>query len=385
MGGRFLLGFAVPIMSTAGPVYVIETAHPAHRGVITGLYNTFWFVGSLLAAGVTRCSASLGGNQSWRVPVWLQMLFPALLVVLPWFLPESPRWLYTRGRHSEAKKILSKYHGCGNEDSIWVSMQIREYEEYLNMDGGDKRWWDYGSLFKTRSARYRLACNCVVAVFCQWAGNGAVDYFIAGVLESAGVKDEIKQMNINLGKSCMQLTFAVIGATCVDKLGRRPMLIGTFSIITFVWAGAIGAVSYQNKHNSIPAGNAFVAMVVLFNAVFAFGITPLQALYPVEVLSFEIRAKGMAFCQFSLTAAILVNQFAYPVALENIGWRLYIVFACWCPVQAFVVWLFIPETKNRTLEEIDDIFNAPNPRNASLMKKKLAHDSQGNILEVEKI
>lgn len=86
-------------------------------------------------------------------------------------------------------------------------MQIREYEEYLNMDGGDKRWWDYGSLFKTRSARYRLACNCVVAVFCQWAGNGAVDYFIAGVLESAGVKDEIKQMNINLGKSCMQLTF----------------------------------------------------------------------------------------------------------------------------------------------------------------------------------
>jgi cyanate permease len=92
MGGRFLLGFAVPIMTTAGPLHVIETAHPAHRGIITGLYNTFWFVGSILAAGVTRGSANLSGNQSWKVPVWLQMLFPALLVVLPLLLPESPRW-----------------------------------------------------------------------------------------------------------------------------------------------------------------------------------------------------------------------------------------------------------------------------------------------------
>ena len=92
MGGRFLLGFAVPIMTTAGPLHVIETAHPAHRGVITGLYNTFCFVGSLLAAGVTRGAADLAGNQSWRIPVWLQMLFPALLVILPLLLPESPRW-----------------------------------------------------------------------------------------------------------------------------------------------------------------------------------------------------------------------------------------------------------------------------------------------------
>lgn len=75
------------------------------------------------------------------------------------------------------------------------------------MDGGDKRWWDYRSLFKTRSARYRLACNCTFAVFAQWAGNGAVDYFIAGVLESAGVTEQLKKMNINLGKSCMQFAF----------------------------------------------------------------------------------------------------------------------------------------------------------------------------------
>jgi hypothetical protein len=73
-------------------------------------------------------------------------------------------------------------------------------------------------------------------------------------------------------------------------------------------------------------------------------------LFPVEVLSFEMRAKGMAFSNLALTTAMLINQFAYPIALEKIEWRLYIVFACWCPIQAFIVWLFIPETKNRTLE-----------------------------------
>lgn len=207
MGGRFLLGFAVPIMTTAGPLHVVETAHPAHRGIITGLYNTFWFVGSILAAGVARGSTNMSGNQSWKIPVWMQILFPALILCLAWFLPESPRWLYTRGKQSQARKTLAKYHGNGNEDSIWVTMQLREYEEYLNMDGGDKRWWDYGALFKTRPARYRLACNCTVAIFGQWAGNGAVDYFIDGVLSSAGVTNELEKMNINLGKSCMQFTF----------------------------------------------------------------------------------------------------------------------------------------------------------------------------------
>jgi MFS family permease len=143
---------------------------------------------------------------------------------------------------------------------------------------------------------------------------------------------------------------AVLGATFVDKLGRRPMMIGTFSAVSVIWVAAIAAVAVNSKTESNASSQAFVAMVFLFNAVFAFGITPLQALFPVEVLSFEIRAKGMAFSNFSLTAAMLINQFAYPIALDTIKWKLYIVFACWCPIQALIVWMFIPETKNRTLE-----------------------------------
>lgn len=163
------------------------------------------------------------------------------------------------------------------------------------------------------------------------------------------------------------------------------MMIYTFAAAGVIWCGAIGAVSSNEKNPSDTTSKAFIAMIFLFNSVFAFGITPLQALYPVEVLSFEMRAKGMAFSNFALTTAMLINQFAYPIAMEKIGWKLYIVFAVWCPIQAFIVWLYIPETRRLTLEEIDDIFNSPNPRNASLIKKKVGSDARGNILEVEKL
>lgn len=124
------------------------------------------------------------------------------------------------------------------------------------------------------------------------------------------------------------------------------MMIGTFSIVTFIWVAAVGAVAVNDKTKSHSSSHAFVAMIFLFNAVYAFGITPLQALFPVEVLSFEMRGKGMAFSNLSLTTAMLINQFAYPIALEKIRWKLYIVFAVWCPIQAAVCWWIIPEVRS---------------------------------------
>ncbi len=68
--------------------------------------------------------------------------------------------------------MLTKYHGDGNPDSEWVTLQLNEYEELLEMDGADKRWWDYRALFKSRATCYRLFCNVTVVIFGQWAGNG---------------------------------------------------------------------------------------------------------------------------------------------------------------------------------------------------------------------
>lgn len=106
---------------------------------MTGLYNCFWFVGSITASGVARGAIALPGNKPWELAVWMQLFYSGLILILVWWLPESPRWLYVHGKMDKAKAMLTKYHGTGNPNSIWVSLQLNEYEEYLELDGADKR------------------------------------------------------------------------------------------------------------------------------------------------------------------------------------------------------------------------------------------------------
>ncbi len=387
MGGRFLLGFGVSFVSSAGPIYVVETAHPAWRGIATAYCNCFWFTGSILASGAVRGGLDLVGNKSWQLPVWLQMVFPGLICLFCFLIPESPRWLYVHNKREKAVAVLTKWHGYGNPDSVWVKLQLSEYEEFLNTNGTDKSIWDYRALFNTRSSRYRIACNCIFAIFAQWAGNGVLSYFLPAVLTTAGYTDSITQANINLGYACFQFVFALTGAAFVDRLGRRPLMLFSMAGCCVVWIGmttATGLFANSGNTNS-SAAKATVAMIFIFGAVFSVGLTPLQALYPVEVLSFEMRAKGMAFSSLAVNAGGLLNQFAWPVSLKAIGWKTYIVFVVWCAVQWVVFYFFLPETKGRTLEELDLIFAARNPVKASLKVHKVALDSEGTILAAEEL
>lgn len=386
-GGRYLLGFGVTIISAAGPIYVVETAHPAMRSVITAYCNTFWFVGSILASGAVRGGLNLTGNASWALPIWLQLVFPSFIILFIWFAPESPRWLYVHGKTQQAKDVLTKWHGYGNPESAWVKLQLSEYEEHLELDGADKRWWDYSALFKTRASRYRLTCNVVFSIFAQWAGNGVLTYFLPAVLKTAGYTEDVEQADINLGYACFQFFFALIGAAFVEKVGRRPMFLGSMAACTVVWVGMTIASSQFAASDSTngSAAKAMVAMIFLFGMVYSIGTTPLQALYPVEVLSFEMRAKGMAFSALAVNVGGLLNQFAWPISLKEIGWKTYIVFTVWDAIQVVVFYFLLPETKKRTLEELDSIFEAPNPVKESLKKKKIDFSAEGGIVHVEKL
>ena len=159
MGGRFLLGFGVSLAQSAGPAYVVEISPPQYRGVITGLYNCQYYIGSITAAGATRgCLKydSIYNNKAWIIPVWCQMICSGIVCLFILLAPESPRWLYSNGRYEECKAILIKYHGEGREDNAFVQLQLREYEEEISQDGSDKRFWDYRTLFNTPAHRYRV-------------------------------------------------------------------------------------------------------------------------------------------------------------------------------------------------------------------------------------
>lgn len=318
--GRFVLGFGVATCATSGPSYVVEMAHPAWRGTLTGLYNTFWFLGAIPAAWCVYGARNIPNNFSWRLPIALQAFASGIVLIASLFCPETPRWLMSNDRHEEAISVLANYHGEGNRYAPIVLLQYREMMEEISTEGSDKLWWDYRVLVNSRSAWWRLGCVAGIAFFGQWSGNGVVSYFLPALLDIIGVSDEATQLQYNGILNVIQFAFAMLGARFSDRLGRRPVLIWGTAILGFWWmaitvmtgiyaremvqCGKEGVVLSEfakaiceqrsGKGWKTPAWSAvIIALIYLFGITYSFTWTPLQALYPVECLEYEGRAKGM--------------------------------------------------------------------------------------------
>lgn len=386
LAGRFFLGFGACIANVACPSYVVEFAHPAYRGVITGLYNCCYYLGAVLAAAVLRGCVHYTSNASWLIPTWIQMVFPVLLLLGCLLFPESPRWLYVNGHVDKCRAVLAKFHGNDNPNSLYVQLELRDFEEELELDGADKRWWDYRVLFDSRASLYRsILCAVAVSVFSQWTGQNAVSYFLPAMLTTTGIKDSETVLNINLGITLTSGAAACLGASFMDRFGRRKMLITCCLALAVLWGGMIGGTGAYYIHDNVAAAKASVVFIFLVGIVFSAAYTPLQALYPVEVLGFEQRAKGMALQNMAGNAAGLVNQFALPIALERITWKTYFVYMAVCVAEAVYYYFVMVETKGYTLEELNEIFKARNPRNASLVKKEKIDEAVAKVHEAKAV
>ncbi len=325
----------------------------------------------------------------------MQMACPSITLALVMFLPETPRWLFTHGKQEEAKAILTKYHGDDNPDSVYVTLQLEEFNSQLELDGADKRWWDYRALIKTRGAVYRLVVCNLLFVFLLAYTSGGLSYYVGGFYQTAGITNPTTILNLNLGNSVLSAACSIFGASFCDRIGRRKVMLSGFSGLVVCWIGIIACTGTFAKTGSVPVAKAGIAFNFIFGmkfkiladtgVVFSAAFTPLQTLYPVEVLAFEQRAKGMAVSSLLSNAAGLVTQFATPIALPIIGWKLYIVFGCWTAFAGVMAYFFFVETKGRTLEELDAIFEAKNPRKESLRKRVIVTDDDVNVVEVKQL
>lgn len=108
IGGRFLVGMGSNLSQGSAPLLIMELSHPAHRGKLTVMYNTLWYVGSIVAAWTVFGTQGYTTNASWQIPVGMQALMPCIMLCGIWLLPESPRWLVSRDRGDEALGILAR-------------------------------------------------------------------------------------------------------------------------------------------------------------------------------------------------------------------------------------------------------------------------------------
>lgn len=307
LGGRFFVGFGSNFAQGSAPLLITELAHPRHRGPLTTMYNTLWYLGSIIAAWTVFGTVNYTGNSSWRIPVALQAMMPLMQFVLIWVVPESPRWLISKDRDQEAFQILAKYHANGNTEDEFVKSELFEIRKTIEYEShASKQSWDV--FFRTPGNRKRLLLILLTTFFSQCSGNGLVSYYIHDILNSVGITDSRDQALINGGLQIWSLLVAVVMALTVDKLGRRFLFLfaGVGMLITFsIWTGC--SAVYEQSGNS-GAGSAVIAMIFLFYGVAGFAWPGLTVSYCAEILPFSIRAKGMAISFAGQALASVLNQ-----------------------------------------------------------------------------
>jgi len=201
------------------------------------------------------------------------------------------------------------------------------------------------------------------------------------MIANAGITSTNKKLLINAINPIFSMMGAVYGCTLLDKLGRRVMMLAGLNggLVSYILLTAFTAASAD--HPKLSYG--VIVSIFLFGIIFAWGFTPLQTLYAVECLENRTRAKGSGLNFLFLNVAMVVNTYGISVGIAKIGWRLYLVYIVWIVVELVVIYFFA-ETAGKTLEEMNEIFGAPNPRNFSTMKTRPVIDrGTGVVVKID--
>ncbi|KAF8591257.1 general substrate transporter [Ramaria rubella] len=357
IGARFLMGLGLTFAANAAPLLVSEIAYPTHRAPLTSCYNSLWNSGSVVAAWTTFGTFFIKNSWSWRIPSAVQALPSVLQVFLIWFVPESPRWLISKGREEEARRVLGYYHGNGNEQDPLVEFEFHEIKTAIELDKTVAANVGYRSLFATPGNRKRMRIIIALAFFSQWSGNGLISYYLHAVFDTVGITNSTIQLLINGILAIWSLFWSVGAGLLCDRVGRRKLFITScVGMLLFFSMQTVCSAQFALT-GSEPAAHAYIAFIFLFSTAYGIAFSPLIVSYSVEILPYAIRAKGFNVFNFTISVAIIFNQYVNPIALSALGWKYYIVYDCWLAFELVFIYLFLVETKNHTLEETAAIFD----------------------------
>jgi sugar porter (SP) family MFS transporter len=356
IAGRLIVGFGMGLAQTSTPTLLAETVPVQYRGFAMGLYYACWGVGTLFASGVCYGTQALTTTWAWRIPSLLQAAPSIWCFVILLFIPESPRWLVAKGRKEEALQVLAIANGNRDdvEDPV-VQLWYKEIEDTITFERNRE-----SSAWKAvihPSNRKRMLIVVFFPLFVMLPGTNIVTFYFGDMLSSAGIADPTTQLQINVILTSFTLAVALAGSWFADKVGRKKLCAWSLTggiISLYILAGL---TARYGKSDSKSGVYGTIAMIFLYNATYAWGITPLTVLYPPEVLSFDIRALGMGIYTLVTKLCGLFVAMVIPFGMEAISWKVYIINASvdiLFVLFVIVVWV---ETRGLTLEEVDKVFD----------------------------
>ncbi|CAN9094396.1 unnamed protein product [Alternaria alternata] len=208
IGARFIIGFGIPFCIIAGSSLMGELAYPKERPIMTSLFNALWFVGSLIAAGVSYGTQSLKDDWAWRIPSLLQAAPSLLQIVFIFMIPESPRFLISKDRREEAYRTLITYHAEGDSSSHFAAAEMAQIEHTIRIElEHSKRSWR--EMIAVPGLRKRVIIGSFLGLFTQWSGNTLLSYYLNQLLIMIGYDDPGFVGKVNVGLNSWNLFTAV--------------------------------------------------------------------------------------------------------------------------------------------------------------------------------
>ncbi|KAK2594365.1 hypothetical protein QQS21_007925 [Conoideocrella luteorostrata] len=356
---RIILGFGNGISNVAAPVYLSETFPSRWRAWGVGLLNNFYYVGALIAAGVTLGTGKWESTWAWRCPSLIQGVFSLVCIAILPYVPESPRWLIRQDRYEDARLVVAQTNANGNLTDPVVMAVYKEIVDSLEWEKKEGRTMSPKEIFKNPVSRKRVLIGGSAGPFSCIAGNIIASYYLGNELDTAGVTSSDDQLKANVVLNVWCLGCCLVGTHLAAAWGRKStaLLSQTLLIACLFIIGGLSKI-YADNPDGASKGLIYgdVAVMFLFQGFYSIAWTPLLTLYPPEVIDYPARANGVAFSQYTLNALAMVLVFVMPIGLENIGWKMYMINGSWDIITLLLIAVFWVETKGKTLEEIDAMF-----------------------------
>ncbi|PQE05135.1 quinate permease protein [Rutstroemia sp. NJR-2017a BVV2] len=381
--GRFFTGLGAGTFSGVGPLYNAELSSPELRGFLVSFYQLATILGIMLSFWVGYGSNYIGGtgdaqsNLAWRLPSIIQGI-PAICLALGiWWLPFSPRWLIKQGRDSEAIATLAYLRKLPESHSV-IQVEYKEikaeclFEErafakaFPRLAEKEKQnvWMrelaQYINIFRTMDNFKRVATAWLIMFFQQWSGIDAIIYYASNVFVSLGLTGGTQALLATGVTGCVFLVSTLPALVLIDRVGRKPMLL-VGSVVMFVSMVITAIIVAKFRHDWVDhAAAGWVAVAFIWVYVGAFGATwgPASWTLVSEIFPLSIRSKGASIGASSNWLNNFAVAFFVPPMFDTWAWGTYIFFAVFLAAGIVWVWLYLPETKGATLEEMDRIFKS---------------------------
>ena len=353
---RIVGGVAMGVALNLSPLYISEIAPTHLRGRMVTINQLLIMIGVLLAqvvnwliassdsqlsadAGMQEIAASWSGNMGWRWMFGAETIPAFLFFILMFWVPESPRWLVKNGKVEEAKKILVRFGGTNYAQQSLMEIQASVRSEGVGL-------FRIGDLLQKHVLKL-LALGIFLAFLQQWSGINVVIYYAADIFQAAGFNLKQMMLNIVVIGGVMVVSVFVTLAT-VDLFGRKFILLICLAAMAVLYAG-IGYSFYADL------GGTPVVILVLANVMFySISLAPLLWVILAEIFPSAVRGAAISIGAFAHWVGNFTLTYFFPSIKENLGWaNNFWLYGGICVLGLIVLWIWLPETKGKSLEELE--------------------------------